>query len=431
MPEYQRPLTVAEYEQNFAQIKPDMTATMAYNESARCLFCYDAPCQQACPTGIDIALFIKQIHTDNLQGSARTIYNSNYFANICGKVCPTEVLCEGACVHNHSQNKPIEIGRLQSYASQHAISENIALYAVPKEKNKGKVAVIGAGPAGIAAACELSKAGVEVHIFEAKSSPSGLALYGVAPYKITNQEILEEVAYLQAQFGFSIHYNQPISSKEQLAKLEADFDGIFLGIGLGATNPVLANTQNWANVWGATEFIEQLKTDFQKVVIGKNVVVVGGGNTAMDAASETARMGASSVKLVYRKSKEEMSAYEFEYDLAKQVGVQGIFGLAPAQLLGANSLKGVSFTNEKGETVEIGCDMVVLATGQQKQTQFLSQIDGLTLNKQGKIVVNEQFQTTNPRYFAGGDAVNGGAEVVNACAEAKKAAQAMIKTLFS
>ncbi len=431
MSEYQTPYTASEYEHNFAQIKPDMSATMAYNESARCLFCYDAPCQQACPTGIDIALFIKQIHTENLAGSARTIYNANYFANICGKVCPTEVLCEGACVHNHSQNKPIEIGRLQSYAAQYAIAENLQLYDIPKEKTKGKVAVVGAGPAGIAAACELSKAGVEVHIFETKAEPSGLAIYGVAPYKIRNEEILAEVAYLQAQFGFSIHYNQPIQSKEQLAKLETDFDGIFLGIGLGATNPVLANGKNWANVWGATEFIERLKTDFNNVLIGKNVVVIGGGNTAMDAASETARMGAASVKLVYRKSQKEMSAYEFEYDLAKQVGVQGIFGLSPAQLLGDTELTGASFSNEKGETIEIPCDMLILATGQQKQSQFLSQIEGLTLNPQGEIVVNAQFQTTNPRYFAGGDAVNGGAEVVNAAAEAKKAAQAMIKIFFS
>jgi dihydropyrimidine dehydrogenase (NAD+) subunit PreT len=430
MPEYKRPTNLNEYAENFSQIKPNMTATMAYNESARCLFCYDAPCQQACPTGIDIALFIKQIHTGNLQGSARTIYNSNYFANICGKVCPTEVLCEGACVHNHAENKPIEIGRLQSFAAADAIQKQTNLYAVPTPKNKGKVAIIGAGPAGIAAACELSKAGIEAHIFEAKAAPSGLAIYGVAPYKITNQEIIEEVNYLQAQFGFQISYNYPITDAAQLADLEQRFDFIFLGIGLGKTNPILSNPNQLTNVIGATEFIAQLKTDFANTYIGKNVVVVGGGNTAMDAASESARMGANSVHLVYRKSKSDMSAYEFEYDLAKHVGVQGVFGYAPKELLGTNAVQAISFTSENGETLTLDCDMVILATGQQKQISFLSQISKLATAKNGCIIVNNNFQTSNPLYFAAGDAVNGGAEVVNATAEAKKAAQAIIKLLI-
>lgn len=428
MAEYTRPINQAEYEANFEQIKPSMTVTMAQQESSRCLFCYDAPCQAACPTGIDIPLFIRQIQTGNLVGSARTIYDSNYLANTCGKVCPTEVLCEGSCVHTISGNKAIEIGRLQSVASSHVIKYDINLYNITKKSNTSKIAVIGAGPAGISAACELSKAGLDVTVFEAKAQPSGLSLHGVAPYKITNKEALDEVAYLQKQFGFQIKYNTKIETKEQLKQLEADFSRIFLGIGLGATNMVLAEAKGMEGCIGATEFIEKLKLNPFQTFVGQKVVVIGGGNTAMDAASESARMGAKEVTLVYRKAKEEMPAYEFEYDLAKGVGVKGIFGYSPNTIVGDQTVRAIRFTNTQNpsDVLEINCDMLIFATGQTKQTGFLSLIDGLQVDKQGRIVLNENYQTSNPRYFAGGDAANGGAEVVNAVAEAKKAAKAII-----
>jgi glutamate synthase (NADPH/NADH) small chain len=394
---------------------------------------------KACPTRIDIPLFIRQIHTENIEGAAKTIYDSNYFGNICGKVCPTEVLCEGACVYNHQSVKPIEIGRLQSYATSNIIEKNKKLYDLAPSNGK-KVAVIGAGPAGISCACELKLLGYEVDIFEANSQPSGLALYGCAPYKVTNADVEKEMDYLQNQFQFKIHFNHAIKSADQIKELENRYDAIFLGIGLGATQSLGIPGEDLENCLGATEFIKEVKIKPLKVLVGKKVVVIGGGNTAMDAASESARLGAEEVILVYRRPKENMGAYEFEYDLAKSVGVKGIFNAAPVAILGNEKVAGVRFIKTKvengsvktipGSEFDIECDMAICATGQSKMTDFLTHIQNLEWDTHGKIKTNpETFQTTNPKYFAAGDAVNGGAEVVNAAAEGKSAAQGIHKTL--
>lgn len=435
MAEYSTPATEQEFTENFAQLKPRMNRTEAQYESARCLFCFDAPCIQACPSGIDIPQFIRQINTGNVTGAARTIYEANYFGNACGKVCPTEVLCEGACVYNEQDIKPIEIGRLQSYATLQAIDSDKPLFQPGTDTGK-RVAVIGAGPAGISAACELRALGHSVDVFEAKSQPSGLTVHGVAPYKITNEETLAEMAYLQSQFGYSVTYNSSITTREQLAELEARYDAIFLGIGLGGTNALLLPGEDKAGCVGATEFIEQLRLDHQQVRVGRNVIVLGGGNTACDAASESARMGAEQVMLAYRRGKEEMGAYEFEYDLAKAVGVKGLFNVAPVEILGNGHVEGVRFvrtatTDGKvqivpGSEFVAPCDMVIKATGQAKQKGLLGLIPGLQLDGGGRIVTDARTgQTTNPQYFTSGDARNGGAEVVNAAAEAKATARAM------
>ncbi|NUO02322.1 MAG: NAD(P)-dependent oxidoreductase [Saprospiraceae bacterium] len=433
MAEFQRPTSEQELRQHFEQIKPYMNPTMAYYESSRCLFCYDAPCVQACPTGIDIPLFIRQIHTKNVEGAARTIYSSNYFGNICGKVCPTEVLCEGACVYNHQQVKPIEIGRLQSFATSSVINTQKQLFR-PAPDNGKKVAVVGAGPSGISCACELRAHGYEVTVFEARDYPSGLALYGCAPYKVTNQDVLDEVTWLQQQFGFQVHYGQAIQTPEQWQELESDYDAIFLGTGLGTTRSLKIPGEDLDNCFGATEFIEQVKLNPLQAKVGKQVVVIGGGNTAMDAASESARLGAEEVTLVYRRSKSAMGAYEFEYDLAKSVGVKGIFNAVPVAILGESQVSAVRFVKTQedegraavipGSEFEIACDVAILATGQSKMTELFSRIPGLIADAQGRVVVNPATrQTAHPKYFAGGDAVNGGAEVVNAAAEGKMAAK--------
>ncbi|MCB2408008.1 FAD-dependent oxidoreductase [Hymenobacter lucidus] len=433
MAEYQTPTSEPEFHANFAQIKPRMNSSEALFESSRCLFCFDAPCIKACPSGIDIPQFIRQINTGNTTGAARTIYEANYFGNACGKVCPTEVLCEGACVYNLQDVKPIEIGRLQSFATREAIEQNKPLMG-PGTPNGRKVAVIGAGPAGISAACELRSLGYEVDVFEAKSQPSGLTVYGVAPYKITNEEVLAEMAYLEGQFGFRVQYNQPIASRRELEALEESYDAIFLGVGLGQTNALLLPGEERANCVGAVEFIEQLRMQHHRTAVGRKVIVLGGGNTAMDAASESARMGAEDVILAYRRGKEEMGAYDFEYDLAKGVGVKGLFNVAPVEIVGNGKVEGVKFIRTAtvngqvqavpgSEFVE-ACDMVIKATGQAKQTQLLSLIPGLQLDNKGRIVADERTgQTTNPKYFTSGDARNGGAEVVNASAEAKATAR--------
>lgn len=432
------PQSEQDFNENFEQIKPLMNRTEAYYESSRCLFCYNAPCTEACPTKIDIPLFIRQINTGNIVGAAKTIYSSNYFGGVCGKVCPTEVLCEGACVLNNQKVKPIEIGRLQYHAVAQAIASRARLFGVPEPGEK-KVAVIGAGPAGISCACELRLSGVSVDIFEAEQFPSGLALFGIAPYKITNEEVLEEMEYLSSLFGFSIHYSRLIGGGD-LENLEKSYDAVFLGIGLGDTLSTSLPGETLPGCVGATEFIKDLKLQKQNIKVPKTVVVLGGGNTAMDAASEAARLGAENVVLAYRRSKQEKRAYEFEYDLAKNVGVKGLFNAAPLEILGSGNVEGVRFirtrskegkiNNLPGSEFTVTCDMVIRATGQEKKVKFLKGIQNLTVDDGGRIIIHENtFQTGNPLYFAGGDAISGGAEVVNAAAEGKQAAQGILAYL--
>ena len=433
MAEFSAPATEQQFAENFAQLKPAMNRTEALYESSRCLFCFDAPCIKACPSGIDIPQFIRQINSGNDTGAARTIYEANYFGNACGKVCPTEVLCEGACVYNLQKIKPIEIGRLQSFATSKVIRSGEILFE-PGEANGKCVAVIGAGPAGISASCELRSLGYEVAVFEAKAQPSGLTVYGVAPYKITNEETLAEMAYLQAQFGYTTHFNSSINSREKLAELEDKYDAIFLGIGLGKTNELSLPGEDKMNCIGAIEFIAELRQYHHQVAVGRKVIVLGGGNTAMDAASESARLGAENIVLAYRRSKEEMGAYDFEYELAKRVGVKGLFNVTPVEIIGNGSVEGVRFirtATTDGRVHEVAgsefvepCDMVIKATGQAKQTGFLGLIPGLNLDGKGCIIADAHTgQTSNPKYFASGDAWNGGAEVVNATAEAKMTAR--------
>jgi glutamate synthase (NADPH/NADH) small chain len=432
MAEYKKPKSEAEFENNFKQKNPLMNDTEAYYEASRCLFCYDAPCIQACPTSIDIPLFIKQIHTDNITGASKTIFDSNWLGNACGVVCPVGVLCEGACVYNHQDVPPIQIGRLQNYATNKTIDAGKVIFKVG-ESNEKKIAIIGAGPAGIACASEARTLGYEVDIFEAKEKPSGLTVYGIAPYKITNEEVLKEVEYLQSQLGFNIKYNTAINSKEELKSLEDKYDAIFIGVGLGKTRDLGLQGEDKENVIGAVEFVEELRMKHHKLNVPKKVVVLGGGNTAMDAASEAARMGARKTVLAYRNSKEKMGAYGFEYDLAISAGVDSLFNLTPLAILGNGKVDGVRFA--KTEMVEgklqtninntfiVRCDMVIKATGQAKQGHLYDLIDDLDIDEKTRIKTNDEFQTSNEMYFAGGDAINGGAEVVNAAYDGKMAAQ--------
>ena len=432
MSEYKRPTTKEEFDRNFEQKKPLMNDTEAYYESSRCLFCYDAPCMHACPTGIDIPLFIKQIHTGNAEGAAKTIFDSNWLGNACGTVCPTGVLCEGSCVYVHQGVKPIDIGRLQTYATEQVVEVGKQLYK-PGADNGKKVAIIGAGPAGLACASELRVMGYQVDILEAKSEATGLLVHGTAPYKITNEAARSEFKWLQDQLGFNVTYNTPITSQEQLEKLEKDYDAIFLGVGLGPTRDLGLKGEHLENVVGAVEFIEELRMNQHQVSVPGKVVVIGGGNTAMDAASETARMGAESVTLVYRRAKEEMGGYYFEYELAMRAGARSIFNAQPVEVLGTDKATGVKFVKTKlengrvkpieGSEFVVEADMVIKATGQAKMGSLFSMISELELDASSRLIVNKNYQTTNPKYFSGGDAINGGAEVVNAAHDGKAAAK--------
>ncbi len=281
--------------------------------------------------------------------------------------------------------------------------------------------------------------GHAVDIYEAREKPSGLCVHGVAPYKLTNEEAVDEIAYLQDQFGFNVHYKKPVSGRADFERLEKDYDAIFIGIGLGATAPLGVPGEDKKGVMGALEFVEELRNKHQATSVGNKVIVLGGGNTAMDAASESCRMGAESVIIAYRRGPEEMSGYSFEFDLAKRSGAKALFNVTPVEVVGNGTVTGVKFVRNKAAYGKIEaipgsefvepCDMVLLGTGQGKQVELLEQIAGLALDKKGRIldnrgriVVNEHYQTNNPKYFAAGDAVNGGVEVVNAAAEAKKAA---------
>ena len=312
------------------------------------------------------------------------------------------------------------------------IASDKSLYTLAPENGK-KVAIVGAGPAGLSAACELRLLGYAVDVFEAKSKPSGLTVYGVAPYKITNAEALEEMKYLEKHFGYKVHYEKAIQTSADFEALEANYDAIFLGVGLGDTRELGLDGENLQGVTGATEFIERLRMEHAKVQVPDRVVVIGGGNTAMDAGSESARLGASEVTLAYRRPKSDMGAYEFEYDLAKGVGVRGLFSAQPVAILGKDKVEGVQFRKTEvvdgnvkeiaGSEFVIACEMVILATGQSKQKGLLSQIKGLELDRGGRIVVDAHGRCSQTKYFAGGDAVNGGAEVVNGAAEGKAAAK--------
>ncbi len=428
-------------EKAFETIKPKLTPNEAVIEASRCLFCYDAPCITACPTSIDIPLFIRQIMTKNTKGSAKTIFTQNILGKSCAQVCPTKNLCEGACVYHNLNEKPIDIGKLQAFASDYAIDNKIYFFEKGKPTGK-KIAVIGSGPAGLACAHELTKFGHDVVVFEASQKPGGLNAYGVAPYKFTNNDAQKEVEYIQ-KIGFEIRTNTMISDKKDkntisISELEKDFSAIFIGTGLGASKKIKIKGEELKGVIGATEFIYELRDKEQKIAIGKKVVVIGAGNTAIDATVESAKLGAD-VTLVYRRSENEQKAYSFEVEYAKKNGVKFIYLASPVEILGKDFVEGVKFIKNKlisekeikeieNSEFIIPCDMVITAIGQESVISLFKSIQNLEL-KDGKIVVNKDYQTKNPKYFAGGDCVNGGKEVVNAVQHGRDSARGIHKYL--
>lgn len=440
-------------EENFATIKPLMNDNDAVIEASRCLFCYDAPCIQACPTSIDIPMFIRQIMSRNPKGSAKTIFTQNILGKSCGTVCPTQVLCEGACVYNDMNEKPIDIGRLQAYATSYAIENNIRYFEKGAPTGK-KVAVVGGGPAGLACAHELTVKGHDVTVFEASERAGGLNAYGVAPYKFTNADAAQEVAYV-TEIGFKVETGTRVVTSSEDAKrapgkavhlsdLESRFDAVFLGTGLGKSRKLGIPGEDLPNVIGAAEFIYALRAQEQRVPVGQRVVVIGAGNTAVDAAVESAKLGAD-VTMVYRRSGKDQSAYDFEVEHARIEGVKFLYLASPVEITGSKTVEGLKCIKNKleapdasgksqitpisGSEFTLPCDMVIFATGQEKMTAFYQAVTGVTLDN-GKVVVNESFQTGNPKFFAGGDCINGGKEVVNAVAHGRDAARGIDKYLM-
>ncbi len=434
-------LTPKEIEANFADIKPALTLDHAVIEANRCLYCYDAPCTVACPTHIDIPEFIRRIGSRNLTGSAETILESNILGASCARVCPTEVLCEGSCVFLDLDMPAIDIGRLQRFATDHVMEHGIEVFAAPEKQDKGKVALVGGGPASLACAAELGLLGYQAVIFEEKPDAGGLNRYGIAPYKLTNEETLGEIEYIQKMCKFEIKSGVRVGRDISFEELEKDYDAIFLGVGMSGSRPLQVPGEDKDGVVGATEFIEELRSKpLHETKVGRRVVVVGAGNTAIDAATEAARLGAEEVTIVYRRGRDEMPAYEFEYELALKDRVRFRWFTQPVEVLGNGKVEALKCQQMKaGEPdasgrarpvpipdafVELPADMVIKAAGQENYGGLLSSISGLDLNH-GLVVVNENYQTSNPKYFAGGDCINGGQEVVNAVAHGKKAAQAI------
>ncbi|MDQ4121393.1 MAG: NAD(P)-dependent oxidoreductase [Acidobacteriota bacterium] len=421
------PLNIEQIERNFREIASPLTEAEAILEANRCVYCYDAPCMHACPTHIDVPSFIKKIASGNLSGSARVIFDANPIGATCARVCPVEVLCEGACVENTLMQKPIEIGRLQRYATDFVMSRKRGVLKAGAPNGKS-VGIIGSGPAGLSCATFLARLGYAVTIYDKKPLPGGLDTYGMAEYKMTQAVSVGEAEMVQ-RLGVEFRQNTEVGRHVSLKDLEEKHDAIFLAIGLGATNRLNILDENLSGVMDALDFIERIKTrEWSKVPFGKTVAVIGAGNTAVDAVTQAKRLGAERVLMVYRKTDKEMPAYEYEYDLAKRDGVEFVWQAAPIAILPGENGSPLTLRCEKTDgsnrIFEIPCDMVIKAIGQQKQRFFLEHIPDLELDAGGRVVVNnDTMQTTNPKYFAGGDCVNGGKEAVDAAQMGKIAAQ--------
>jgi glutamate synthase (NADPH/NADH) small chain len=412
----------------FPDLHPAFASRQATVEADRCLNCFDAPCMGACPTHIDVPRFIKKIASGNVTGSARTILEANVLGASCGRVCPVEVLCEGACVMHGRGEKAIEIGRLQRYAMEtyYDAGGTIPLRHAPERHER--VACIGAGPASLACAAELRQRGFGVTIFDKRALPGGLNTYGVAEYKLRTTDSLREVEMIRE---LGVQFVQQEIDAATLDQIEREFDAVFLGIGLGEMNRLEVDGVT-AGVVDALEFIAGYKTG-TLTSVPRRVVVIGAGNTAIDAACAAKRLGAESSTIVYRRRQEQMSAFAFEYDHALREGVNFVWEAAPIALRhadGALELECVQMAADaNGRLREVprsqfslGCDLVIPAIGQSPLLAMLDQVRGVTLERGIVLVDRPTGQTANPRYFAGGDCINGGREVVDAVADGKRAA---------
>ncbi|TCL74517.1 NAD(P)-dependent oxidoreductase [Rhizobium sp. BK251] len=430
-------LSSAEYDANFSDLHPRLDNHEALVAADRCYFCYDAPCMTACPTSIDIPLFIRQISTGNPLGSAKTIFDQNILGGMCARVCPTEELCEEACVRNTAEERPVEIGRLQRYATDAAIQAGKQFYARAASTGR-KVAVVGAGPAGLACAHRLAVKGHAVVILDAREKSGGLNEYGIATYKAVDDFAQSEVEYVLSIGGIEVRHGQMLGRDFTLADLTSQYDAVFLGLGLAGVNALGIADEDLAGVDDAVTFIAGLRqaADKAAVAIGRRVVVLGGGMTAIDAAVQAKLLGAEEVTICYRRGKEHMNASEFEQDLATSKGVIIRHWMAPKSIISdAGKVAGLeveytAITDGKlagtGETGVIAADQIFKAIG---QTFDGSVLGGLKLSS-GRIVIDGEGHTSLERVWAGGDCVLGGDDLtVSAVAQGRDAAESINRVL--
>lgn len=421
---------------NFADYKPLMDRGAALVEANRCLNCYDAPCIRSCPTSIDIPGFIKKIASENMRGSARLILEANILGASCARVCPTQELCEGACVLHDLHEEPIQIGRLQRYATDRVVLDGQAANLfVPAPRNGKKVALVGAGPASLGCAAELAQLGYETVLFEKNAEPGGLNTYGIADYKMDYATSLAEIDWIR-QLGVDIRCNTEVGVDVSIDSLLSDYDAVFLGIGLGGVGPLGIPGEDLWGVRDCLELIAELKVQPKDEVAltGKTVAVLGGGNTAIDAVTQSIRLGADRVYLVYRRDQAAMGAYAHEQELARKDGAVFVYHSQPVEVLGSEGkVTGLKCIRTRatdtgleyieGSEYVLDVDYVLRATGQSKLTDFLAKFEGLELDSKGCVIANEEGRTSLKGVWTGGDCVSGGKEVVNAVAEGKRAAR--------
>lgn len=422
-------LSDAELETNFADLHAPYDAHEAVVAADRCYFCHDAPCITACPTSIDIPLFIRQIATGTPEAAAETIFDQNILGGMCARVCPTETLCEEACVREAAEGKPVDIGRLQRYATDTLMAADVHPYTRAAETGK-KIAVIGAGPAGLACAHRLAMKGHSVDLFDARPKPGGLNEYGIATYKTVDEFAQAEVDWLLKIGGITLHSEKMLGRDLSLGDVTESHDAVFLSIGLAGVNALGVDGTDMKNVTDAVDFISDLRQADAKtsVPVGRRVVVIGGGMTAVDAAVQSRLLGAEEVTIAYRRDRAAMSASVFEQDLATAKGVRILHNVQPKRILGNGACEGVEFAYTEttpdglrptGETRIMPADQVLVAIG-----QTLSGVpEGLALDG-GKIAVTGAGRTSLGGVWAGGDCAAGGEDLtVTAVAEGRDAAE--------
>lgn len=433
-------------EQRFSESKPAYSPAEAVTEANRCLYCVEAPCIKACPTGIDIPNFIHKISTGNTTGAARTILKENILGASCARVCPVEVLCAGACVYNTWGREPIAIGRLQRFATEETLETKPMSSLLPAKKPSTgkKIALVGAGPASIAAAGLLALEGHQAVIFERKQIPGGLNSLGIAPYKQSGNQALEEMGWVfglgdvELMTGVDVVSGQAGQGQVSTEALLKDFDAVFLGMGLGADSKLKAPGEDGSGVYGAVDLIERIKADPKLSVDGvKRALIIGGGNTAIDIAHELKLLGVADVAMVYRRGVDSMSGYAHELAYARKHGVRLIenrvvveFERDGGKLLGVKLARAENGKPVSGHEEHLSCELVALAIGQATATAFAKGFPGVELDKHGNITVDPKtHRTGNAKVWSGGDCVNGGKEVVNAVQEAKIAVRDMLRAL--
>jgi dihydropyrimidine dehydrogenase (NAD+) subunit PreT len=417
-------LSSEQYQENFSDLHPPLDAHEAAVEADRCYFCHDAPCMTACPTQIDIPMFIRQISTGNPLGAAKTIFDQNILGGICARVCPTETLCEEVCVREAAEGKPVKIGLLQRYATDRAMEQNRQFYQRAPATGR-RVAVVGAGPAGLACAHRLALLGHDVTVYEARPKPGGLNEYGIAAYKTIDGFAQREVAYVTAIGGIDIAYDKVLGRDVELNELSRRFDAVFLAAGLGDVNQLHLEHESAHGVEDAVEWIARLRqtSDLSSMPVGRRVVVIGGGMTAIDAAVQAKALGAEEVTLCYRGPRERMKASHFEQKLAQTRGVAIRCEMKPTRIYAENGkLASVEFEVD-GEKLAIACDQLFKAIGQTLDRRAFEHAASALGLANGRIAVDDRGRTAMAKVWAGGDCVDAGDDLtVTAVAQGRDAA---------